>query len=106
MQAVQHTTNAAGRLTSAMCQYAIVFPPEFILVESPPNRVFLDMQDEFCGALFEQHDILLDDRRDAIPAGAHAGTVDRVATIYYCDRANHRARVFGVQVKLFSHGIE
>src|SRR2546429_1907378 len=82
MQTVEHTTNAAGRLTSAMCKDAVVFAPEFILVESPPNCVFLDMQDEFCSVLFELHDVLFDDRRDAVAARAHAGTVDRVATIY------------------------
>src|SRR6185436_5843073 len=64
MEAVQHATNAAGRLTSSMCQDAVVFAPESILVEAPPNRVFLDMKDEFCSVLFELHDVLFDDRWD------------------------------------------
>src|SRR5262245_2136207 len=98
MKTMQHTTNTAGWLTSAMCQDAVVFSPEFILVESPPNRVLFDMQDEFRGVLFELDNVLFDNRRDAIAARAHAGTVDCVAAIYYRDRAYHRPCVLGVQV--------
>jgi len=50
----------------------LCFAPEFILVEAPPHRVFLDMQDEFDRALFELHDVLFRDRRDAVAARAHA----------------------------------
>ena len=42
---------AAARLTRRHPHDAVVLPPELVLVESAPYRIFLDVQHEFCSVL-------------------------------------------------------
>ena len=64
--------HAARRLAAAVGQDAVVLLPESVFVEAAPDRVLFDVQDELGSALLELHDVRLDDRRNAVPAGAHA----------------------------------
>jgi hypothetical protein len=59
---VQQPAHAARRLAAAVGQDAVVLPPELVLVEPPPDRVFFDVQDELRVALLELDDVRLDDR--------------------------------------------
>ena len=79
-----------------MGQNAVVLLPEFVFVEPPPDGVFFDVQDEFRVALFELNALRLDDRRNAVAAGAHPRAIDFVAAIDERDRAHHVAAFLGV----------
>jgi len=61
VEASEHTAYASGWLPASFGEDAVVFFPEFIFVEAAPDGIFLDVEDEFGGALFELDDIGFDD---------------------------------------------
>ena len=80
--------------------------PELVFVESPPDRVFLDVQDELRITRLKLHDVGLDDRWDRVAARSHAGAVDLVARIDERDRPHHAAAVAGIDMELFAEALE
>src|SRR5215831_2194031 len=106
MQPMQHAADAARRLSTSVGQNAIVLLPKFVFVEAAPDGVLFDVQYEFGRVLFELHDFRLDNRWDAVAAGAHSRAIDLIAAVHQCDGADHCTRVFGVEMKFFTHGVK
>jgi hypothetical protein len=102
----QQAAHAARRLAAAFGEDAVVLLPEAVLVEAAPHGVLLDVQHELRVALLELDHVRLDDRRDRVPAGAHAPAVDLVARVDERDVADHRAGLLREDVQLLAQRAE
>ena len=89
-----------------MGEQTVVFPPELILVEPPPDRVFLDVENERGVTSLKLHHIGLDDRGYRVAAGAHPRAVDLVARVDERDRADHAAAVTRIDVEFFAEALQ
>ena len=81
MHTAQEAAHAAGGLSAAVGDDAVVLLPEAVLVEAAPDGVFFDVQDEFRLALFELDDVGLADAGHGVARGTHRGAVECVAGI-------------------------
>ena len=89
-----------------MRQQAVMSPPELVLVETSPDGIFFNVQDKLGVAFDELHDFRFHDGRNAVAAGPHSGTVNRISAINKSNGPNQGAAIGRIKMHFFAQAVE
>src|SRR6266446_3748591 len=106
VQPAREAPDAAGWLSVAREQHAVVRPPELVLGEPVPLRALLDQQDEVRGAATDLQILGLDDGRDRVAALAEPRAVHAIAVVHEYHGPDDRPGVFGPHVQLLAERLQ